>query len=49
MESEMVKQLGKQDDIDESYFTNLVDKAVENMSKYGDVEKFLGDDHEVIA
>ena len=49
MESEMVKQLGKQDDIDESYFTNLVDKAVENMSKYGDVEKFLGDDHEAIA
>lgn len=41
MESEMVKELGLQKRIDHSYFKNLVDKAIENLGKYGDVEWLL--------
>lgn len=41
MESEMVKALGKEDDIDMLYFTDLVDKAYNQISKYGDPEQFL--------
>ena len=40
----MVKELGKEDDIDMSYFTSLVDSAVENISQYGDFEWFTSDD-----
>ena len=41
MESEMVQQLGKEKDIDKSYFTKLVDDATSSIAKYGDVEWFL--------
>ena len=41
MESEMVKSLGKEKDIDEAYFRKLVDAAVGQLEKYGDVEWFL--------
>ena len=41
MESEMVKTLGKESDIDLSYFDSLVDKAYDQISKYGDPEQFL--------
>jgi hypothetical protein len=44
LESEMVKILGKEDQIDCSYYNKLVDDAVETMGKYGDVEQFLSDD-----
>lgn len=44
MEANMVKELGKEDDIDMSYFRGLVDTAVENISKYGDFEQFVSDD-----
>lgn len=44
MESNMVKELGKEDDIDRSYYTKLVDDAVEAISKYGDFEWFISDD-----
>lgn len=44
LESEMVKTLGKEDDIDKSYYTKLVDDAVEAISKYGDFEWFVSDD-----
>lgn len=44
LESEMVKVLGKQDDIDRSYYDKLVDDAVEAISKYGDFEWFVSDD-----
>jgi hypothetical protein len=40
MEADMVRTLNKEDDIDMSYFQNLADKAVANISKYGDFEKF---------
>ena len=44
MESEMVKQLEKESDIDISYYNKLVDGAVETISKYGDFEWFISDD-----
>ena len=42
MEAEMVKELGLEKQIDHSYFLKLVDSAVDNLSKYGDVEWLLG-------
>lgn len=44
MEAEMVKELGKENDIDKSYHNKLVDDAVEAISKYGDFEWFISDD-----
>lgn len=44
MESEMVKELGKEDCIDKSYYNKLVDDAVEAISQYGDFEQFVSDD-----
>lgn len=44
LESAMVKELGKEDDIDRSYYNKLVDEAVEAISKYGDFEMFASDD-----
>ena len=41
LESEMVKQLGKEDDIDRSYYSRLVDEALKSISIYGDVEWFM--------
>ena len=44
LESEYVKEFGKEDDIDRSYYDKLVDGAVETISKYGDFEWFVSDD-----
>lgn len=44
LESEMVKTLGKEKDIDRSYYDKLVNDAVETMGKYGDFEWFVSDD-----
>ena len=44
LESEMVKELKKEKDIDESYYKNLADEAVSNISKYGDFEWFTSED-----
>lgn len=44
LESAMVKELSKEDDIDLSYYNKLVDDAVETISKYGDFEMFVSDD-----
>ena len=41
LESETVKQLGKFDDIDKSYYTKLVDEAVKDISQYTDFEWFV--------
>ena len=43
MESEMVKELSKEQDIDDLYYRNLVDDAVKEISLYGDFEWFIGD------
>lgn len=44
LESEMVKELGKEEDIDRSYYDKLVNDAVDAISKYGDYEWFVSDD-----
>lgn len=44
LESEMVKILKKEKDIDRSYYDKLVDEAVETISKFGDFEQFVSDD-----
>lgn len=44
LESEMVKELGKEDCIDRSYYDKLVDDAVETISEYCDFEWFASDD-----
>ena len=44
MEAEMVKQLGKENDIDRSYYDKLIDNAVNDISKYGDFELFVSND-----
>lgn len=46
LESEAVKLLEKEDDIDRSYYNRLVDEAVETISKYGDFEQFVAEDDE---
>ena len=44
LESEMVKQLDKQGDIDCGYYNNMVDEAVKSLSVYGDFERFAADE-----
>ena len=41
LESEMVKELNKEDDIDQNYYRAMVDAAVETISQYGDFEEFI--------
>ena len=48
LESEMVKDLGKEDDIDRSYYDKLVNDAVDAISQYGDFEWFVSDDRAVM-
>lgn len=43
LESEMVKDLGMKDDIDETYFRRLVDDAVDTITKYGDYYEFINE------
>lgn len=43
LESEMVKTLEKQNDIDRTYYNALVDGAVDTISKYGDFELFVSE------
>ena len=40
----MVKELGKEDDIDKSYYIKLVDEAYDAIAQYGDAEWFISDD-----
>lgn len=47
LEANMVKEFGKEEDIDKSYYTKLVNDAVDNISKYGDFEQFVSDDQYV--
>lgn len=44
MESEVVRELHKENDIDYSYYDELVNDAVEEISKYGDFDWFVSDD-----
>ena len=47
LESEAVKLLEKEDDIDRSYYDALVDAAVDVIASYGDFEWFVSDNSEV--
>ena len=40
LEAEMVKQLGKESDIDQGYYINMVDDAIDTINKYGDFYEF---------
>lgn len=44
LESEMVKEFGKDNDIDKSFYTKLVNDAVDTISEYGDFEWFTSDE-----
>ena len=44
LESEMVRELDKEEDIDRGYYDKLVDDAVKTISEYGDFEWFVSDD-----
>lgn len=44
LESEKVRVLNKEDDIDISYYRRLVDEAVATICKFGDFEWFVSDD-----
>ena len=44
LETEMVRELKKEEDIDRSYYDRLVDNAVDAISQYGDFEWFISDD-----
>lgn len=44
LESEMVRTLNKEADIDRSYYDALVNSAIENISQHGDFERFTSDE-----
>lgn len=44
LESETVQILGKEKDIDRSYYDKLVNAAVESISQYGDFERFIAEE-----
>lgn len=44
LESEMVKTLGKEKDVDETYYISMVNDAVDAISQYGDIEWFISDE-----
>ena len=44
LESETVKLLGREQNIDKSYYRKLVDDAIDAISQYGDFERFVSDD-----
>lgn len=48
MESEVVKQLNKEDDIDRTYYDEMLNKAVDAISAYGDFEWFASEDDSYI-
>lgn len=43
LESEMVQELGKENDIDLNYYNKLADDALTVLAKFGDVERFIND------
>lgn len=44
LESELVKELGKQDSVDTKYYEDLVTNAINDISVYGDYSWFVSDD-----
>ena len=48
LESEIVKSLKKEKDIDKTYYNKLVDDAVSTINQYGNFEMFVSDDPYII-
>lgn len=48
LEAEMVKALNREEDVDHNYYLNLVDDAVDAISKFGDFEWFISDTLDVV-
>ena len=48
LEAEFVKTLGKENDIDKTYYRKLVDDAVAAISQYGDFERFVADEPYIV-
>ena len=44
LESEVVRQLGKEDDTDISYYERLCEKAIEKINEFGDYNRFVSDE-----
>lgn len=44
LEAEAAKVLGKEEDVDKSYYHKLVDDAISAISQYGDFERFVADE-----
>ena len=44
LEAELVKTLGKEEDIDRSYYDILADEAINTIKQFGDYEWFVSDD-----
>ena len=40
MEAEVVESLGKQADIDQTYYQNLINSAIDDISNFGDFYMF---------
>lgn len=47
LDSDTVKKVAYKDKIDQSYFDNLVNKAIEHIQEFGDYEWFVSDDSSV--
>lgn len=48
LESEYVRTLGKEDNIDRSYYVKLVNDAIDTISDFGDFERFVADEPYII-
>jgi energy-coupling factor transporter ATP-binding protein EcfA2 len=44
LETENVKKLKKEKDVDRQYYVNLVDEAIKDISKFGDFERFVAEE-----
>lgn len=44
LESELVQELGRENDIDNSYYENLANEAVDSIAEYGDYEWFVSEE-----
>ena len=44
LESELVQELGRENDIDNSYYENLANEAIESIAEYGDYEWFVSEE-----
>lgn len=44
LESELVQELGRENDIDNSYYEDLANEAVESIAEYGDYEWFVSEE-----